>query len=639
MMLIVSDIVGLPGLPSTKFGIRQWLKRLAVPLVRDGNRFTFALSDLPAPVRAAFLDREAAEFGLDPGQYDEAAHARLEDATPRMRARAEADARLVTFIEARVQAGLSQEDAFKAARAKFGPKGTSRATLLRNMKAVKGVDPVNFAPALLTDHCRVGGRKGPAAGESPEAWAYFLHRISAAHPDWPLAAAYDEVERIKAQMGWHWPSRATIYNRWNALPQSAQLTLRFGAEKAAEMLRQPVPRKRDEVPPMHIWSLDGQTRNVNAGFEDGTEGRPIELRLVDVGSGRIVGWRLCNTENAIDTAALIIEAVRKYGAPKFICTDNSRAFSSHLIAGGTKFKFRKRKDAPRRMEPPGVCQLLGIDVFYHKPRNGQAKYVERTFAETQRRVDAGPEFKGAHTGASVLSKPDGPIKAVPLATIVEVSEREYRHHNARIRRGGFAKGRSFDAIFEAGTKDAPLRMPTERQFYRASLAYRPVSVDRNGRFEVEGWIYGGPDTQDALLAWHGKGQVLVGINPHDFEAPAVAYDPDGRLIADDIEAVVPGEYRSMKGLQAYKRHEKAAQREIRKAKAHNALAGAALLEKARQAQAAATPTEPDRPRSKVVQPPFGGPLIDTPRRPESAILPRHREAFAEFVGRPKGTAG
>jgi len=39
---------------------------------------------------------------------------------------------------------------------------------------------VNFVPALLTDHSREGGRKGPVAGESPEARAPVLHRISAA---------------------------------------------------------------------------------------------------------------------------------------------------------------------------------------------------------------------------------------------------------------------------------------------------------------------------------------------------------------------------------------------------------------------------------------------------------------------------
>jgi putative transposase len=182
MMLSVSDIAGLPGVPDSKFGVHKWLKRLAIRLFEDGNRFIFAPSDLPAPLRAAFLDREAEEYGLDPGDYDEAAHARLEEATPRMRARAEADAQVVWFIKARVQAGLSQEDAFKAARAKFGAKGTSRATLLRNMKAVKGVDPVNFAPALLADHSREGGPKGPRAKMSPEAWAYHYFRLQ--HARW-----------------------------------------------------------------------------------------------------------------------------------------------------------------------------------------------------------------------------------------------------------------------------------------------------------------------------------------------------------------------------------------------------------------------------------------------------------------------
>jgi len=642
MMIPVRSLLGLGGVPSDRTSASNWLKRQGVQLVKiegDGrNPEAVNLSDLPAPVRAAFLDREAEEFGLDPGDYDEAAHARLEEATPRMRARAESDARVVWFIAARVQAGLSQEAAFKAAQAKFGAKGTSRATLLRNMKAVKGVDPVNYAPALLADHSREGGPKGPRAAISSEAWAYMLKSIEEAHEEWPLAAAYDEVERIKAHMGWHWPSRGTIYNRWYDLPQSTRLTLRHGAEKALKMIRQPVIRDRSTVAPLHIWSLDGQTKNVLTEFEDGTKGRAIELRLVDVGSGKIVGRRFCKTENAIDTAALIIEAVKRYGAPKFIYTDNSKAFASHLVAGGAKFKFRKRKDGPLGLEPPGVCQSLGITVLFAKPRNGQAKYVERTFAELQARIDARPEFKGGHTGSSTKRKPEGQMTAVPLSVLVEVTDREVAHHNAKTRRGGFAKGRSFDQIFFDGTKDAPSRMPTERQFYRASLAYKPVSVDRNGRFEVEGWIYGGPDTRDMLVAWHGKGQILVGINPHDFEAPAIAYDPDGRLIAEDIEAVVPGDYQSMKGLQAHKRYDKAARKATQKAKEYNELAGAALLEKARLAQAAATPTEPERPRSKVVQPPFGGPLSDKPKPKESAVRPHHKAALAEFTGIPQSGA-
>mgnify|MGYP003382355145 CR=1 FL=1 len=83
MNLIVADIAGLPGVPTTCRGVRDWLKRLAIPVQQDGKRFTIALSDLPDEVRRAWLDRTAEEQGLEPGSYDAAAHAALLEATPR----------------------------------------------------------------------------------------------------------------------------------------------------------------------------------------------------------------------------------------------------------------------------------------------------------------------------------------------------------------------------------------------------------------------------------------------------------------------------------------------------------------------------------------------------------------------------
>lgn len=641
-LIPVRQLCGVADVPRGRHNASTWLRRQDIPLhtvpSKGGPAEAVELSDLPAPVRAAFHEREAEHLGLEPGVFDPAAHERLEDATPRMRARAEQAARVVRFVRSRVEAGLSQEAAFKAARGRFGARGTSRATLLRCMKAVQGVDPVNFAPALLDDYCRDGG---PRAALSPDAWVYMLRQIGDAHEEWPLDAAYEEVARIAPAMGWDWPSRAVVHARWRAMPASERWTLRHGADKALKMLRQPVNRDRGSIAPMELWSLDGQTKNLLSDFEDGTEGRAIELRLVDVGSGKIVGSRFCKTENSADTHALIMEAVRKHGAPLLIYTDNSKAFASHLVAGGAKFKFRKRaKDRPLGLEPPGICECLGIEVTFAKPGNGQAKYVERTFAELQARIDARPEFKGAHTGSHIDLKPEGKVKAVPLSVLVEVSAREIAHHNAKVRRGGFAKGRSFDQIFRDGTAGKPLRMPAERQFRRAALFYKEVAVDRHGRFKVNDWTYGGPDTQDALLTWHRKGRILVGVDPADMEAPAVAYDAKGRLISDRIEAIRAGDYRSLKGLQEHKRYDRAARKAIRKADELTRLAGDALMEKARLAQAEATPQEPDMPPVKVVQPSFGGRLTDRPRPdapPErSALTPELIRQFREKENRRWG---
>ena len=59
-LLSVCNLVGLPGLPSTAFGIRKWLKRNDIALIQDGNRFAFSLSDLPPEVRRAVIERDIA---------------------------------------------------------------------------------------------------------------------------------------------------------------------------------------------------------------------------------------------------------------------------------------------------------------------------------------------------------------------------------------------------------------------------------------------------------------------------------------------------------------------------------------------------------------------------------------------------
>ena len=85
MPLSVTDLLGLPGLPTSKRGIQKWLKGQDLPLAIEGQRFTFALSDLPPEVRRLVLERDIAAAGLPLGTYDEEAHQDLAQATPKMR--------------------------------------------------------------------------------------------------------------------------------------------------------------------------------------------------------------------------------------------------------------------------------------------------------------------------------------------------------------------------------------------------------------------------------------------------------------------------------------------------------------------------------------------------------------------------
>jgi putative transposase len=406
MLVPVRSILGLGGVPKDRTSATNWLIKAGVPIVTlegDARRpEAVALADLPHYVRLELSARHIEAEGLEPGARDEAAHAKLEEATPKMQAKAARLAQLAVFMVKREADGWTKPDIFAAVRKAFGAEGTSEASLWRILRAVRDVAPANFAPALLDDY-NMNGR--PCGPNWDDAWHYALKKIDAANEEWPMDAAYDRLEAIKAEMGWHLPSRAAFHRRWAALPVSVQLTLRHDEKKAKEILRQSAMRNRGTIAPMDIWSLDGRTLDKWATWEDGTVSRPVELRLVDVGSGKVLASRICKSENAVDTVALILEAVRKYGIPKCIYTDNSRAFAGHLVAGGAAFKFRKRKAQGPLFEPPGVCHHLGIEVRFAKPANGQAKLVERSFAETAKRIDAGPEFAGAHSGSSPGRKP------------------------------------------------------------------------------------------------------------------------------------------------------------------------------------------------------------------------------------------
>lgn len=641
MQLPVRSILGLAGLPSHRASAVAWLKRHNVTVEQKpcngGMHDVVNLADLPHHVRLELSARHIEAEWLEPGERDEAAHAKLEEATPKMQAKAARLAQLAVFMMKRETDGWTKPQIFAAVRKAFGAEGTSEASLWRILRTVRDVAPANFAPALLDDSNMDGRPCGP---NWDDAWHFALAQIADAHAEWPLDAAYDRLEAVKAEMGWHLPSRAAFHRRWDALPMSVRLTLRHGAEKAQKLLRQPAMRNRGTIAPMDIWSLDGRTLDHWATFEDLTIARPVELRLVDVGSGKVLASRIGKSENAVDTVALILESVRKFGIPKCIYTDNGRAFAGHLVAGGAAFKFRKRKAQGPLFEPPGVCHHLGISVNFAKPANGQAKLVERSFAETAKRIDAGPEFAGAHSGSTPGRKPEGKVRPVPIATVRAVFARELAHHNERKRRAGFAHGRSFNQIFDDGRIGQIHRPANERQLYLASLIYKPVSVDRNGRFKVEGWTYGQPDTQDKLSAYfdftrgQAKEQILAGVDPQDFSLPAIAYDSYGRKIVDGIRAVIAGDYQSKESAREAARYDKAARDSVAKAKEFSNLAGKALMAKATAAYENSTPIAAVGPVSNVVEPRFKAPLKDRPTAKKIGMTDRQVINLDAFLDTP-----
>lgn len=607
------ELQGLAGVPRSRPAAIAWLERHGIPRQTVGQSFFFAIRDLPPEVRRAVIERDIAASGLPLGSYDEAAHGELAAATPKMRDAAERKAAIARDL---VSLGTELKWAERMAilRGRHGKEGTSKPSLTRISKAVEGIDPINFAPALLADYSRDGA---PKAAISDAAWSLFLTIIRDAGEGFTITSAWRDVRDLAAQYGWQWPDVVTIWRRWNALPVARKLHARIGHSEAVKRLAMPALRDKTTIGPLDWVSLDGRTKDFWAHNGDGKPRRYTFLALVDCATNFILGWTLAESENARATQALIKRVCQTWGIFDRLYPDNGSAFAGHLVAGGAVKRFRNSGSRMEGVKPLGICHHLGIAIHFALPGNGQAKTAERTFASLSRVLDDRPEFKGAHAGHKPGAAPDSSVVPVAVETALAVCEREVARHNAEAgRRGQGMKGRSYQAAFEAGLARRIKRTATARQLYLSGLIYTPVTVTRWGQVVIDGWTYGAPDTQENLLPYHRQGEaVLLGRDPDDFSAPALAWNARNDLICEGIQPVARGAYGSVDGIRQAAGNRKAAREAVSAAaKANNYLGDADL-----KAALAAIPTPggPTPAQAGVVAGQFSGKL-NTRKRNSSA---------------------
>lgn len=305
-----------------------------------------------------------------------------------------------------------------------------------------------------------------------------------------MKAVYEEISGQAPQRGWDWPSYPTILRRWKQLSPAEQLTSRHGSKEAAKQLYQHQRRDSSKLTALQVVEMDGRTLDLWAVWPDGTIGRPTMLALVDRASFKALHFVIGKAETALLTRDLILQTCDIFGIFDKLVTDNSRAFSSLMIAGGVKHKFRNSGARFSLWEPPGTCEHLGITLRFTQPHNSGAKIPESKFAKWSRKIDTRPEFAGAHAGHSPGDKPSGKIVPVPIELVEKIYLREMAKDNAQPNRRAqnARKGESYDQTFERLLEGRIKRPIMPQQRWRASLLYQVRKVDRHGQVHVNGWV-------------------------------------------------------------------------------------------------------------------------------------------------------
>lgn len=520
------------ALPGTVRGLNRlaeregWrMKGLARRRFGKGGGFEFHADALPGEIVARLAVMVPPE-GPSPtpphrgeGQKTEL-WARFEGLSARQKSVCEKRLKLLDEAAALAAAGMGETAAMRRVAAAAGVAVST----LANWKAmIAGVEVADRLAALAP------GWTGSAARAAIDAAAWETLKSDYLRPERPaFSACFRRMQRTAARRGWNAPSERALRRRLDAeVPAEVQKLARDGRDAAWAMFPAQT-RSRAHFTAMQAVNMDGHRLDVFAKRADGKIARPHLLALQDLFSGKIVAWRLAESENREAVRLVIGDMVERHGIPEAITLDNGRAFASKWISGGTpnRFRFKVRDE-----DPLGLLTSLGVTIAWASPHRGQSKPIERAFLDLVEEIARHPFCAGAYTGNAPDAKPENyASRAVEWQGLRGHVAARIAEHNARPgRTAETCKGRSFDETFAASlAAGAIVRRASEKQRSLWLLAAERIRASRgNGEIRLMENRYWAP----ALTGQAGR-LVTVRFDPDDLAQPVLVYDDKGALVAE-----------------------------------------------------------------------------------------------------------
>jgi putative transposase len=577
---------------------------------RGGKRRIYALIDLPEKVQGAVLIQHAPKAEpatrvhtkkrqLSPERiasiwqrYERVKQPLKDTAAQRLKA--------IHAVEALVNNGMPMMEARALVAEQLerdGASAANTASIARWQKLCEGAHRSDWLALLVP---QFSGRT-TTAEIHPAAWAIFK-------ADWlrleqPSAeSCYRRLQRV-AKVNPDWPELPCIRTFKRKIEREIPRGARILAREGNEALMKTFPaqeRDRSVFAALDGVNADGHMFDVGVRFPDGSTGRPILVGFQDLGFGKILSWRIGQSESSDLVRLAFCDLVEQFGIPRKCWLDNGRAFASKFLTGGTpnRYRFKVREE-----DPVGIITGLGVEVHWATPYHGQAKPIERAWRDFCDTIAKHPAFAGAYLGNCVANKPENyGSRVIEWDAFERVVTEEIHAHNAREgRRAKVCAGRSFDQVFNASYQTTEIRKASPEQLRTLLLAAEAVSASRvDGSVHVAGNRY----WCDALSAHAGR-KVVLRFDPMALHAGVHCYALDNSYIgyADCIASVGFADTN--------------AAREHAQARKHYRKATRQVLDAERRMDAASVAAQlppifaDETPAASVIAPIFGGPKKPT----------------------------
>lgn len=405
---------------------------------------------------------------------------------------------------------------------------------------VKDADRSLWLPLLMDSYG--AHSESREAAFTHEAWAFF--RADYFRNERPqFGSCYERLKRAASANGWVIPSPSSVKRKiLREIPKTHQTYLRDGTYALSRMYPSLI-RTVAGIEAMEWVNGDGYKHNVWVRWHNGHIIRPKTWLWQDVRTRKILAYRCDESENTNMIRLALLDVVNKYGIPKHLTIDNTKAAANKKMTGGVKnrYRFKVREDEVQGIIPALGIQLHWTTVRYGRGR-GQAKPIERAFSHggLGELVDKHPLLAGYHAGDNALDKPDnyqGNKAGVDYESFILALEEGIQMFNERQDRATeICQGKlSFNQAFERDYAVTEKRWATPEQLRYLLTLHEEVTLKENGTFTLKagGEVQGLRNRYEAyeLIGTNHK-KVVVRYDPNNLHDAVWVYSLDGTYLAE-----------------------------------------------------------------------------------------------------------